>query len=231
MIFLFYLSILVIRRRSDDRLSKLFLGLNLSISIGLIINMIYASFMDPVLEDFATLLSIISVFFLNLSSVFMILFMASLYSPRIYNNWKIQVLSIFAYGFTLSGMFFIQDGVIIEIKDGIQLSPVWNFSFFLFNTIILSFSYILIMLIAYKNYKRFKSKKLKKKIGYLIKGTFLYFFIMFSLGVFNFLNLLFLRMIYIGFGTLIFFASLYFYKGIGVSLKASFEEIFNNDDN
>jgi hypothetical protein len=192
--------------------------------------MIYASFLDPSLGDFITLLSILSVFFLNLSSVFMILFMASLYSPRIYNKWKIQVVVILGYAFILSAMFFIEDGVTVEITNGIQLSPVWNFPFFLFNATILSCSYILIMILAYKNYKRFKSKILREKIAYLIKGTFLYFFILFSLGIFNFLNILFLRIIYIGFGTLILFASLYFYKGIGVSLKASFEEIFNNDD-
>lgn len=230
LIFNLYLSLKVIRRRPKNRLSQQFFGLTISISIALILNMIYASFVDPNYQALVSFLSILTIYFLTFSSGFMLLFMSSLYNPKIFENIKFQLAFLVLYGLILSGMFAIKDGVVISIDNGIQSSPVWNLPFFLFNLIFILISSSLTLYIGYKNYQRFKSKLLRKKIGYLIKGTFLYYTILFSMGLFNFLNITFLRILYVGFASLIFIAALFFYKGIGESVKKSFEEVFNGND-
>jgi len=219
--------------RKKQRLNRVFSGFFISLSIGLLLNMIYAAMTDRIT---ILIFNFLTNFFLFVGPVFLLIVnMLILESPLIYSVKK-QNRYIIYYGILLfAGMLIlvllgeIFDspsepflGVkIIEVEN--QLVPKWGPIFFIYVVSIMTiFTLIPINYTNFKIYSRFETKALKRKWFFYLFG-FLGLTVILYLG--SILNLLDAKIhadvrsiISVLIGSVIIWGSMMYY-GIGTELK------------
>jgi len=191
----------------------------------MISNFIYASFSDPSLEPAAVLLHIFSMYLITIALAILLLFNLTLYNTEnSFTKTRNQILFLFLYSIISLLMFFIPNGIKINISsDGIQSYPVWSFTFFLFYLIIFIPLMIYSLNISLKIYKKFKSKRLAKRMRLFILGKLCFYYIGIMVCFTNFLNYDLLRIIFTLTGFVAIIGVFLIYFSVGKSLNQPYQ--------
>ena len=191
----------------------------------MISNFIYASFSDPSLEPAAVLLHTFSMYLITIALAILLLFNLTLYNTEnSFTKTRNQILFLFLYSIISLLMFFIPNGIKINISsDGIQSYPVWSFTFFLFYLIIFIPLMIYSLNICLKIYKKFKSKRLAKRMRLFILGKLCFYYIGIMVCFTNFLNYDLLRIIFTLTGFVAIIGVFLIYFSVGKSLNQPYQ--------
>ena len=191
----------------------------------MISNFIYASFSDPSLEPAAVLLHTFSMYLIAIALAFLLLFNLTLYNTEnSFTKTRNQILFFFLYSIISLLMFFIPNGIKINISSaGIQSYPVWSFTFFLFYLIIFIPLMIYSLNISLKIYKKFKSKRLAKRMRLFILGKLCFYYIGIMVCFTNFLNYDLLRIIFTLTGFVAIIGVFLIYFSVGKSLNQPYQ--------
>jgi len=220
-VFLIVISYNILKRDSRNRLNQLLSLFNISISISLVCNFIYASFSDPSLEALATLLHKFAAYFIIMGAGFLLLFNILLYKPDCkMSKLKYQILFLTFYFIIGIGFFLIPGGVkIIILSDGTQLYPVWNLSFFLYYLCVLVSNMIVSLIICLKTMRKIKLEPLTKRIKLFFIGLWCVYYMGLAVGITNFLNISLLRNIFTLTQIIPIVGVIIIYYSVGTSLK------------
>ena len=179
---MFYFLIIAYRilKRGKQRLNIIFSGFFISVSIGLIINMVYA-----VIENTAVVLvlNVLTNYFIFFGIVFLFIVNMIILESTLVFSVKRQNRYIVLYGIVLLvGMLtLVLIGIIetsctgetligVEVKDG---APKWGIIFFTYVVFIITgFTIIPIIYTNLKIYFRFETKSLKRKWFCYLIGSF-----------------------------------------------------------
>ena len=213
-IFFFYMAIIVLKR-SKKRTNLYLSGFYFFTAIGGLINIIYANIF---VESVVYILHFITYYVLCYSLGFLLVFTLILLKPVDRFNTKIQITLLMLIGILLLGLWFIPNGIQIDIST--NWKPNWNWIFFLYSTIICS-AILIIPTIYYslRIYSKFENQHLKKKWKYFLIGLLAYFFLYYGTTFSNTLNIDNFRLIWslISLPTLI--ALYLIYYGVGRQLE------------
>jgi hypothetical protein len=133
---------------------------------------------------------------------------------------KNQILFILIYGGLMLVLFFIPGGATIKIlKNGTQLSPVWNFSLFAYCLTILTILLIFSFWMSIRIYSQFKNRDLAKRFLYFIIGVFIFYYIPIGVAISNYINNPGIRLIFGISAGIIFIGVIFIYYGIGESIQ------------
>ncbi|MFX1338762.1 MAG: hypothetical protein ACFFDK_09145 [Promethearchaeota archaeon] len=173
-----------ILKRDTKRLNLMFSCFYLSITIGLIVNIIYVPL---TIEAIVLVLYYITIFFILLGPIFLLVVeLMLLKSEKVINTTK-QLTIILIYAIALSCMIFIPNGV--TINSSTEWKPVWSIPYFIYTITVLTVGAIVPSLyFSYQIYKQFEDEKLKKKWGYFIIGLYGLIFLMYGTLTSNTLN-------------------------------------------
>lgn len=212
----------LLKRDVKNRLNQILSTFLFLIFLSVISNLIYASFSDPKLEPIANLLHTFSVYFITLSSGFLLLFILMLYYPKnSISLTKYQIIFISFYSSISSGLFFIPNGVKVEIlSNGIQKYPVWSFLFFLYFILLFIPTMVYSIIICMKIYKKLKNNSsLAKRMKFFIVGISCLYYIGIAVCFTNFLNNSILRLIFTITGPIAIIGIFLVYISVGKSLN------------
>ncbi len=222
---LLVIVIVLLIRNPKNRLNQVILLFYISSLVGFSTNFVYVTFTIESLENLASFLNILSIYFACFSMGVLLLFLTLLNNPRMYSNTTSQIGILFIYTVTLLALFFIPEGSKVEIlEDGTQLSPVWNLPFTMYVFLILIITFVISLFQSHKVYKMFSNPILAKKFKYFVLGLLILHYLPMGATFANFLNIYIVRVVY---SITAFFVNIGFiliYLGIGVSIK---EQNFN----
>ena len=181
--------------RKKQRLNRVFSGFFISLSIGLLLNMIYAAMTDRIT---ILIFNFLTNFFLFVGPVFLLIVnMLILESPLIYSV-KRQNRYIIFYGILLfAGMLiFVLLGEVFDTPNvpflGVQIiknAPKWGPIFFAYVVLIMTiFIFIPINYTNFKIYSRFETKELKRKWFFYLFGFLGLTVILYLGSIFNLLD-------------------------------------------
>jgi hypothetical protein len=146
----------------------------ISVALGIIMNVIYASISIAPLIDVVKFLHILTFFLFTLAQVFLLTFnLILLKSEAIFDEMK-QILMIFAYAALLCTLFFV--GMLGGVGFDENWNPVWKLPFLITVLVICIPSLIIpILYFSLQIYNRFESDELRRKWKYFLIGLLLYF--------------------------------------------------------
>ncbi|MFX1445630.1 MAG: hypothetical protein ACFFHV_19615 [Promethearchaeota archaeon] len=211
----------VLKRDIKARLNQSLFLFHLSLVFALIITFIYASISNPSLEYVVVILHRITIYLIIIAAGFLLLFIILLYdSENKFTSNKFQILYIIIYNTLGLGLFFIPNGVNVEIlPDGTQLYPVWNVSFFIYYLTILITNLIASLIICLKIYKKIRIKALAKRLRQFLIGICCIYYMGFGVGFTNFLNIPLLRNIFVFTQAVPIIGVILIYYSVGTSLR------------
>lgn len=222
-IFLFFLSLAyrVLRRGRKQKLNQILANFYIFNSIAILVNMIYAQISDPQWEPLVVFLNKVSIYLVSLSLFFLLFFILNIKYPTI--RWiimrKYRILLLLAYAGYLGILFFIPDGVTLEIlSDGTQTFPVWGLSFSIFLFLTHLALMIPILYLTALTFQRFKNVILRKRLRNFFIGLCVFFYFILMLPISNHLNVLFIRRIYTFSSIFLILGGYLIYYGIGTPL-------------
>ncbi len=182
---LFFLCMAYIVLRRGRKTLNVYLGsFYLSVTVGGIINIIYANIFH---ETVVYVMHFLTYYLFCFSMIFLLIFVLILINPAKKITVKYQILILVVLGLIILGLLLIPNGIII--KASTNWKPNWDWFFFLYSVIVCS-SLIIIPTIYYsiKIYIKFESDYLKKKWKYFLVGIFAYFFLYYGTSLSNTLN-------------------------------------------
>jgi len=188
----FCLIIFQILRRRRQRLNLIFSGFFISITIGLIINMIYfpMTYFPMTNEIIIKALNFLTNFFIFFGLIFILIVNLIILESTIIFSVKRQNKIILYYGLLL---FFGMLIILIFFKgvdiDNITGYPIWAPHFFIcVFSIVTCFAAIPIIITTLKIYKSFETKGLKRKWLYYFVGLFGGIMVLYTIIIQNLLN-------------------------------------------
>ncbi|MFX0022948.1 MAG: hypothetical protein ACFE9S_11540 [Candidatus Hermodarchaeota archaeon] len=213
-LFFLYMAYVVLRR-GRKTLNIYLSSFYLSVTIGGIINIIYANiFVDTIVF----VMHFLTYYLFCFSMIFLLIFVLILIKPAKTITPKFQILILSILGLLILWLIFIPNGITINAST--NWKPKWDWIFFLYSILICS-CLIIVPTIYYsiKIYKKFENDYLRKKWIYFLIGISAYFFLYYGTSLSNTLNDDTFRLIWslISLPTLI---SLYLiYYGVGRQLE------------
>ena len=202
-------------RRGTKRLNIYLSSFYLSVTIGGIINMIYATIFDPTI---VFIMHFITYYLFCFSMVFLLIFVLILIKPGKQIKFEIQLFILIIFGLLILSLLLIPNG--IKINDSTNWKPDWSLNFFIYSMVVCSIMVIIpTVYYSLKIYIKFENEYLKKKWKYFLIGIYAYFFLYYGTSISNTLNNDSFRFIWslISLPTLI---SLYLiYYGVGRQLE------------
>jgi hypothetical protein len=182
-LFYFYVAFKVLRRDVKN-LHLILSGFYISVGIGVIINMIYASIFNT---SIVYLLHFITYYLACYGQVFMLIFILILSKSEKIITIKIQLMLIVSFGILFFGLWFIPGG--IQINETTNWLPVWSWEFLIYSYIICTF-FTFIPTIYYSRsiYIKLENKKLKQKWMFFVVGLFSYYILYYGTSLSNTLN-------------------------------------------
>lgn len=224
-----FISYSILKRDMKNKLNQILSLFHICLALSFFINFIYASLSDPSLEPLATQLHILAIYFVSVSSGFLLLFIILLYKSEIKLKSLKNRLFFMAIYFIISiGFFLIPQGAKVPIKsDGTQLHPVWTLPFFLFYLCVISPTMILSLIISKKIYDEFKVKILAKRMKLFVLGICCIYYMGFAVGLMNYLNVPTLRNIFTLTYAIPIIGVILIYHSMGRTLKQPFENHAN----
>lgn len=172
---LFFITVKALRRNIRSRLNQVFAGFFLTMSSSSIL-LFYILFRDPNLSGLATILAK-SMFYIGaiISAGLLFLYTIILLKYEIMSKLINVALYVIIYSGITSGMLFIPNGVVIEVKTDTLVYTIWTPEFFLYFFIVILFLTILTIFSSFKVLKSFNDRKLKHRLSYSIAGIVLFF--------------------------------------------------------
>ncbi len=187
------------------------------------INFIYGFISNPSLQSLVSFLNVLTIFLITFGTGFLLLFIIMIYRPGFMSTIKSQILFLILYGTILIGIFFIPNGSEVRIlKDGTQLSPVWNYPFTLYISIHLTSSLLILLILSFKTYKKFENEILARRLKYFDIGILIYYYIALGAAINNFLDIPIFRIIYAISSLITFAGVLFLYYSIGTNVNIPF---------
>ncbi|MFX1338761.1 MAG: hypothetical protein ACFFDK_09140 [Promethearchaeota archaeon] len=182
---LFYLYMsYVILRRDKKNLHLALCGFYVCVGLGVIINIIYASFFD---EALVYLLHFLTYFLLCFCQVFLLIFVLILTKSKNIINLKVQLVLIITFGILLCGLWFIPNG--ITINETTNWKPVWSREFLIYSYAVCTlFTFGPLIYYSTKIYLKLESLYLKRKWLFFIIGLLSYYFLYYGTSLSNSLN-------------------------------------------
>ncbi len=182
-LFFLYMAYLVLKR--GKKAINLYLSsFYLSVTIGGVLNMIYANIFDPTI---VFIMHFMTYYLFCFSMVFILIFVLILIKPANQINFRLQLLILIIFGLLILGLLFIPNGIIINATT--NWKPNWSWVFFLYSFIICTIIIIFpTIYYSIKIYIKFESAYLKKKWKYFLIGIFAYFFLYYGTSLSNTLN-------------------------------------------
>lgn len=192
-IFFLFIAFLILRR-SRKKLNLIFSMFFISVALGIIMNVIYASISIEPLTDVVRFLHILTFYLFTLAQAFLLTFnLILLKSEAIFDTLKQKFLLII-YAALLSIIFFVGMLGGLRIDESTGWKPVWYAPFLL--TVYLICVPLLIVPTLYFSlqiYIRFENEELKKKWKFFLIGLCLYLVMWFGTSLTNFLADQFIR--------------------------------------
>ncbi len=178
----------LILRRSTKPLNKIFSMFFISVALGTIINVVYASISISGLEFIVQFLHILTFYLFTLAQVFLLLFNLIILKSESIIDRKKQVIMVLGYAVLLLILFVVGFMGGVKIDSNTEWKPVWDLTFFLVTMIVFVPSLILpIIYTSLEIYTKFQDQQLKKKWRYFLIGVLLYFLMWIGTSVSNFL--------------------------------------------
>ncbi|MFX0034025.1 MAG: hypothetical protein ACFE9I_00115 [Candidatus Hermodarchaeota archaeon] len=213
-LFFLYMAFRVLRR-GTKRLNIYLSSFYLSVTIGGIINMIYATIFDPTI---VFIMHFITYYLFCFSMAFLLIFVLILMKPGKQIKFEIQLFILIIFGLLVLSLLLIPNG--IKINDNTNWKPDWSLNFLIYSMVVCSIMVIIpTVYYSQKIYIKFENEYLKKKWKYFLIGIYAYFFLYYGTSISNTLNNDSFRFIWslISLPTLI---SLYLiYYGVGRQLE------------
>lgn len=216
---IFYiLMALLILRRDRKRLNWIFSAFFLSVSIGTIINVIYAPL---TIEPIVLVLHFMTYYLFCFAMVFLLIFDLILIKSEKIINSKRQLMIITIFAILLAGQFFI--GVLgggITINESTDWKPVWSLPFFLYSVIV-CFIFAIVPTINYalQIYKKFDDNTLRKKWKFFLIGIIWYYIFWFGTSLSNLLDIPLFRTLWALVGITVFISAYFIYYGVGRQIQ------------
>ncbi|MFX1327210.1 MAG: hypothetical protein ACFE91_03575 [Promethearchaeota archaeon] len=202
-------------RRGTKRLNLYLSSFYLSVTIGGIINMIYATIFDPTI---VFIMHFMTYYLFCFSMAFLLIFVLILIKPGKQIKFETQFSILIVFGLLILGLLLIPNGIIIN--DRTNWKPDWSWVFLIYSMVVCSIMVIIpTVYYSLKIYIKFENEYLKKKWKYFLFGIYAYFFLYYGTSISNTLNNDSFRFIWslISLPTLI---SLYLiYYGVGRQLE------------
>ncbi len=213
-LFFLYMAFRVLRR-GTKRLNIYLSSFYISVTIGGIINMIYATIFDPTI---VFIMHFITYYLFCFSMAFLLIFVLILIKPGKQIKFEIQLFILIIFGLLVLSLLLIPNG--IKINDSTNWKPDWSLNFLIYSMVVCSIMVIIpTVYYSLKIYIKFENEYLKKKWKYFLIGIYAYFFLYYGTSISNTLNNDSFRFIWslISLPTLI---SLYLiYYGVGRQLE------------
>ncbi len=213
-LFFLYMAFRVLRR-GTKRLNIYLSSFYISVTIGGIINMIYATIFDPTI---VFIMHFITYYLFCFSMAFLLIFVLILIKPGKQIKFEIQLFILIIFGLLVLSLLLIPNG--IKINDSTNWKPDWSLNFLIYSMVVCSIMVIIPTVYYSLNiYIKFENEYLKKKWKYFLIGIYAYFFLYYGTSISNTLNNDSFRFIWslISLPTLI---SLYLiYYGVGRQLE------------
>jgi len=168
---IFLIIVYLILKRDKKWLNKCFSGTYLSVSIGLVLNFIYAPLTDP---SIVLILYFFTIYFIAYGIIFQVVFELILLKSEKVITSKKQLAILLAYAIALFGMiiFLFFPGAGIQIDATTQWKPVYFLPFYLYFIVVqIIMGQAPTLYLAFKINKKFEDQKLKRKWKYFIIGT------------------------------------------------------------
>ncbi|HEY0089777.1 MAG TPA: hypothetical protein VGB37_13095 [Candidatus Lokiarchaeia archaeon] len=189
-IIIFLYLIYKIFRYYRTRLNITFSGCYIFIVISLTINIIYILLKIPQL---VIILNSITNYTVCFSTIFVTVFLISLYRGYERFSLRKQLSIILIYGLLLAVMFFIPGGVIINEET--NWTPIWSWTLFIYvASVIIIISVIPTLFYSFKLYKKFEDNQIKRKWKYFIIGSIQLYLNLLGTLFINTLNIPFIRL-------------------------------------
>ncbi len=185
-----YLGLRIIIRKNDkysQYISAFYFTQSLIFIINLVIVFIFV-------EYTVYILYLILLFIGSIGFGFLLIFIGMLFYPNNNNNInyfrerKTRVYYILLYAIALLGIFFIPESV--SINKSTDWRPVYSFHFMLYLIIVnIGMAGVPLIVMSIRMYYTMESLNLKRKFLCFCIALYLYFFVLISLTILNYLNL------------------------------------------
>ncbi len=181
-LFFIYMAYKILKRGKKG-LNLYLSGFYLSITIGGILNIIYANIFD---KTIVYTMHFTTYFLFCMSLVFLLIFVLIIIKPIKQITHKVQILILIIYGFLIFGLLLIPNGIMIN--ESTNWKPNWSWIFFTYAIVVSSSIAIPTICYSIKIYGEIKSEYLKKKWKYFFIGISAYFFLFYGTTFSNSLN-------------------------------------------
>jgi hypothetical protein len=218
-IFFLFIALLILRR-SRKKLNIIFSMFFISVAMGIITNVIYASISIPPLIKLVEFLHILTFYLFTLSQVFLLVFeLILLKSEAIFDTTK-QFIMIVAYAAFLSVLFIVGMFGGVRLDESTSWNPVWYLPF-LFTVLVICIPGLIIptLFFSLKIYNRFESEELKRKWKYFLIGLVLYFLMWGGTALANFLAETIIRDIFAIIAFVSLLSTYTIYYGVGKQIE------------
>lgn len=186
-IFFLFIAVLILQR-SRKKLNIVFSMFFISVALGIITNVIYASISIEPLINVVKFLHILTFYLFTLAQVFLLTFnLILLKSEAIFGTLK-QFLMIIIYSALLSILFLVGMFGGVQLDPSTDWEPVWKLPFLLtvlgicIPTLIIPILYFSLQI-----YNTFKNEELKRKWKFFLIGILLYFLMWAGTTISNYL--------------------------------------------
>lgn len=223
-VFVFFMFLVSrILKYNKKRLNIVFSRFYICVSIGILLNFIYAPLQIEGLETTVLILNFLTNFFITYGPIFLVVFLAILLKSEKIVTKKVELLIELAYGIALGAMIFFLPYGGVTIDPSTNWKPVYNLPFFLYLIAVITiFTTIPTFYAAKKVYDQFSDKELKTRWKYFAIGIIFLFTFSYGTLTSNFLNIDEFRSLWsiIG-GLLVVFSAYLIYYGVGRQLQKS----------
>ena len=181
----FYLFMAIkILSRNRNRLNLYLSLFYFTIGVAVIINMIYANLRT---ESIVLLLHFITLYLFSFAQVFIVVFLMILLKSENIIKPKIQIFLIVSFGILLLGLWFIPNGITINVST--DWKPVWSWTFLIYYYILCTaITVVPSLYISFRIYFNLENERLKKKWMCFIFGLAIYYFLYYGTSLSNTLN-------------------------------------------
>jgi hypothetical protein len=218
-IFFLFIAALILKR-SRKKLNIVFSMFFISVALGIIINVIYASITYEELIGVVIFLHILTFYLFTLAQVFLLTFnLILLKSEAIFSTLK-QILLVIIYAILLSILFLVGMFGGVELGPSTDWKPVWYLPFLLtvlgicVPTLIIPILYFSLQI-----YSKFENEELKEKWKYFLIGILLYFIMWAGTTITNFLAQQSIRNIWAIFSFASLLSTYTIYYGVGKEIN------------
>ncbi len=174
----------IVLKRGRKRINIYLSSFYLSVTVGGIINMIYANIFN---DTVVFVMHFITYYLACFSMAFLLVFVLILIKPADHITIKFQYLILIVSGLLILGLLLIPNGIVINKTT--NWKPDWSEFFLVYSVIVCSCIFIIpTTYYSIKLYKKFENEYLKRKWKYFIIGISAYFFLYYGTSISNTLN-------------------------------------------